>query len=233
MDRHHDQTGHDPTRHDSTPRESDERLAGRLAIPGDARPTLWRTPPGQQPGCLSPQLARLLLDDRTQDGDVVLDIDDDVAFAATAAATGRRHHALGGEHHLAAMSHAAGYLDLILLHWPRPAVNPHWLLRACRSLLGATGCVVVAVSADPDQRVAHLGPLGGAAATAGLRTIGHVAVLAPDVLGAATPVAVTGTLGGRRGSQHPSRPGTRHDPDPVTHPHTDLLIFGVEAAGDE
>src|SRR5262245_45906928 len=94
MDRHHDQTPHDPTRHDPTPLESDERLADRLAVPGGARPTLWRTPPAQQPGCLSPQLARLLLDERTQVGDVVLDIDDDVAFAATAAASGRRHHAL-------------------------------------------------------------------------------------------------------------------------------------------
>lgn len=233
MDRHHEQTGHDPTRPDSAPVESDERLAGRLAIPGNARPTLWRTPPAQQPGCLSPQLARLLLDDRTQVGDVVLDIDDDVAFAATAAATGRRHHALGGEHHLAAISHTAGYLDLILLHWPRPAVNPHWLLRACRSLLGVTGCVVVAVSADPDQRMAHLGALGGAAATAGLRTIGHVAALTPGVPDAATPVAVTGTPRGRRGGRHASRPAVGRDADGVAHPHTDLLIFGVEGARDE
>jgi hypothetical protein len=233
MDRHHEQTGHHPTRHDSTPPESDERLAGRLAIPGNARPTLWRTPPAQQPGCLSPQLARLLLDERTQVGDVVLDIDDDVAFAATAAATGRRHYALGGEHHLAAMNHTAGYLDLILLHWPRPAVNPHWLLRACRALLGIAGCVAVAVSADPDQRVAHLSALSGAAATAGLRTIGHVAVPTPGVPDAATPVAVTNTPPGHRAGPPTSGSAVGRNPHELAHPHTDLLIFGVERAGDE
>jgi hypothetical protein len=228
MDRHHDQT-----RHDSTQLESDERLADRLAVLGDARPTLWRTPPAQQSGCLSAQLARLLLDEHTQVGDVVLDIDDDVAFAATAAAAGRRHHALGGEHHLAAISHAAGYIDLILLHWPRPAVNPHWLLRACRSLLSITGCLVAAVSTDTERRVAHLSALGGAAATAGLRTIGHVAVLDPELPDAATRSAVTGTPRGRRGGQPANRPAEGRDADGVAHPHTDLLIFGVEGAGDE
>ena len=229
MDRHQDQTRPDPTGHHPTPAGFDEQIADRLAIPGHIEPAVWRTPPPQQPGCLSPELARLLLDDRTQVGDVVLDIDDDVAFAATAAATGRHHHALGGEHHLAAMSHAAGYLDLILLHWPRPAVNPHWLLRACRSLLGATGCVVVAVSADSEQRVAHISALGGAAATAGLRTIRHVAVLAPD---AATPVAATDPRRGRQGRHRANYPVAGAEPAWIVDPHTELLIFGVEASGN-
>ncbi|GAA0925076.1 hypothetical protein [Virgisporangium aurantiacum] len=173
MDRHHQQ-------HDCLGSRLDDHLADRLALPGEARPAIWRAAPAQQPGCLSPRLAHLLLDDQTKVEDVVLDIDDDIAFAATAAATGRRHHALGGAHHLATMSHAAGYLDLILLHWPRPAVNPRWLLTACRSLLGVAGRLVIAVSVDNGQRMAHLTALGGAAATAGLNKIRHIAALDPD-----------------------------------------------------
>src|SRR5689334_8001783 len=129
MDRHHDP--HHP--------EPDEQLADRLAISTDIRPTVWLTAPPKQPGRLSHEVARLLLDEHTQAGDIVVDVDDDAAFAATAAAIGRRHHALGGDTHMATLGHAAGYIDLILLHWPRPAINPHWLLRACRTLLCGAG----------------------------------------------------------------------------------------------
>ncbi|GAA0919847.1 hypothetical protein [Virgisporangium aurantiacum] len=219
MDRH----DHQHTRPGS---RLDAQLADRLALPGQASPAVWHVPPAQQPGCLSPQLADLLLNDQTQVGDVVLDIDDDVAFAATAVAAGRRHHTLGGAHHLAAMSPAAGYLDLILLHWPRPAVNPRWLLAECRSLLGAAGCLVIAVCVEGDQRVAHLTALGGAAAAAGLRPIRHVAALDPDSAPRSTPgVATHGT----------AMKSHRHS-HTVTHPHTDLLILAVgdvEATHDE
>ena len=84
MDRHHDQTPPDPARHDPPGPGFAEKSAERPAVSGDAQPTVWFTAPAQQPGCLSPQLARLILDDRTQVGDIVLDVDDDVAFAATA-----------------------------------------------------------------------------------------------------------------------------------------------------
>jgi hypothetical protein len=210
MDRHHDLYRPVP----------DQQLAERLAIPGEVRPTVWRTPPGEQPGCLSPELARLLLDGHTQIGDVIVDIDDDIALATTAAAAGRRHHALDGDIHLADLGHAAGYIDLILLHWPRPVVNPRNLLLACRPLLHTAGCVAVAVRVDADQRAAHLSALTGIASTAGLRTIRHITAVA------ATPPDAADLAGGRvRPSVHtpPARSGA--GVSDAVHPHTDLLIF--------
>ena len=49
-----------------------------------------------------------------------VDIDDDVALSAVAAETGRRHHGVGGAHRLVALGDAAGYVDLVVLRWPRP-----------------------------------------------------------------------------------------------------------------
>lgn len=184
MDRHR------PIRH-----RPDEQTAASGGVP----PVVWHLPSGVPPNCLSPQAAGLLLGTHSQPGDVVLDIDDDVAFAAAAAAAGRRHHALAGAQHLADIGRAGGYLDLILLHWPRPSINPRWLLEQCRSLLRPTGCLVIAAHLNPNQRAAHLSALDGAASTARLRRVRHVAVVA---LAAATPAAT---------------------PDP----HTDLLIFEV------
>ncbi|MEJ3745501.1 hypothetical protein WEI85_19690 [Actinomycetes bacterium KLBMP 9797] len=175
-------------------------------------------------------MARLLLSDRTKPGDVVLDVDDDVAFAATAAQMGRRHHALGGERYLASMSHAAGYIDLMLLHWPRPAVNPHRLLRACQPLFGSTGCLVVAVSAGADHRLAHLSALASAGTAVGLRTVQHVVVLAPD---AATSAATAEPSGGQRGRREAGPLARGHGVGEVRAPHTDLLIFQLGAADDE
>src|SRR5690348_2205520 len=103
-------------RHDPRPLEHDEHLADQFGVPGGARPTVWRTPAGTQPGCLSPQTAQLLLDGYTQPGDIAIDVDDDIAFAAAAAATGRHHHALGGHIHLATLGIAAEYIDMILVH---------------------------------------------------------------------------------------------------------------------
>jgi len=208
MDRHHD--AHHP--------EPDEQLADRLAISSDIRPIVWRTAPPQQPGCLSHEVARLLLNEHTQAGDIVVDVDDDTAFAATAAATGRRHHALGGDTHMATLGHAAGYIDLILLHWPRTAINPHWLLRACRTLLRGAGHLVIAVTVDPAHRVAQLSALGGAADTVGLRTVRHVAAVAPQ---AATPT------GRDRAATSPPRTA-----EPPLSPHTDLLIFRPDGHDD-
>ncbi|MBN1171101.1 MAG: hypothetical protein JXA67_02910 [Micromonosporaceae bacterium] len=174
------------------------------AAPEGQRCVLWGIPPTEQPGCLPQPLARWLLEAYTQDGDVIVDIDDDMTCAGVAAAMGRRHHALGGEQHLAAMSHAAGGVDLVLLHWPRAAVNPNWLLRACRSLLGDGGRVVIAVMVDADARVAHLSALTGAASTAGLAPVRHV-VVASQL--AATPAAVMAS-------------------------HADLLVFERAVADD-
>ena len=212
---------------------ADEPPADWAVLPGQPHPTVWRAQPAQQPGSLSPGVARRLLQERTQRGDVVLDLDDDIAFAATAAVTGRRSHALGGDQHLAAMGHAADMVDLILLHWPRPAVDPHWLLTACWSLAGAAGWVVIAVDSTLGQRVAHLSALAGAAATVGLRTAEHVAVIAPDPKppqdprpGAATPVA-----GPDR--HHGCFPAEAQLIAGAVGPHLDLLVLAPEEAGDE
>ncbi len=206
-------------------------------IPGGGPAVVWLAPPTT--GTLSPQLARLLLDEYTRRGDVVVDIDDDIAMAAATAETGRRHHALGGGHRVAGMGQAAGYVDLVLLSWPRPkATNPRWLLVACRTLLRHnTGVLVIAVRVPAPQRLSHLSALTGAARTVGLRDVRHVAAFDP----ATTP----GRRRHRSGAS-PAQPdldvhadpGTDdsggHTPpdaalhaDPVT-PHTDLLIFAAE-----
>jgi len=133
------------------------------------------------PDALSPQLARALLDEHTRRGDVVVDIDDNVAFAAAAEAA-RRHHALGGGNRLAPLGDASGYVDLVLLRWPRsqPA-NPRWLLVACRTRLRhGSGLLAVAVSVPAAHRISHLSALTGAAHAVGLRQVRHVAVLHPD-----------------------------------------------------
>jgi hypothetical protein len=120
--------------HEPAPQPAGGDATPDLAIPGEPRPRLvWA--PANPDGGLSPQLARFILDAYTATGDVVIDVDDDAAFAATAAQTGRRHHALGGTKHLATLGHAAGYIDLMLLRWPCDAAHPHWLFFACLALL--------------------------------------------------------------------------------------------------
>src|SRR5690348_14654293 len=79
----------------------------RCTVTGGVPPVVRGMPLGAPPGCLSPQVAELLLDTGTQNGDVVVD---DVAFAAAA---GRRHHALAGAQHLAVLHGVGGYVDLI------------------------------------------------------------------------------------------------------------------------
>src|SRR6266511_3779672 len=173
--------------------------ADALAVPGGVRPVVWRVD-AAAPHALSPQLARALLYEHTRRGDVVVDIDDDVAFAAAAAETARRHHALGGGHRLAPIGDAAGYVDLVLLRWPRTqAANPRWLLVACRTLLRhGSGVLAVAISVPAVHRTSHLSALTGAAAPPRSGATADGCGHAPA---AASPVA----------------------------PHTDLLIFATEA----
>src|SRR5437763_413837 len=207
--------------------------ADALAVPGGVRPVVWLAD-AAAPDALSPQLARALLDEHTRRGHVVVDIDDDVAFAAAAAETGRRHHALGGGHRLAPLGDAAGYVDLVLLRWPRSqAANPRWLLVACRTLLRhGSGVLAVAVSVPAAYRIAHLSALIGAAHAVSLRHVRHVAVLPP----AATPGSgrhpesgVAAPPDGHASTVTADRSG--HPPAVAggAAPHTDLLIFAVEA----
>jgi len=203
-----------------------------LAVPGGVRPVVWLAD-AATPRALSPQLARALLDEHTRRGDVVIDIDDDVAFAAAAAETGRRHHALGGGHRLAPLGEDAGYVDLVLLRWPQPhAANPRWLLVACRTLLRhGSGVLAVAVSVPAAHRVSHLSALTGAAHAVGLRQVRHVAVLHPDTTpgsghhpggAAAPPDTHASAATADRGGHAPAAAS------PAA-PHTDLLIFAAEA----
>lgn len=173
--------------------------------------------PGQRPGSLPVELAQLLLTRYTRAGDIVVDLDDDVALAAEAAASGRRHYA-AGDRGPAGVTDAAGCAQLVLLGWPRPPTDPRLLLTACRDLLGPSGLLAIAVRVGPTMRTAHLVALVGAARTAGLRLVGHlIAWTAP---GPQPPVA---------GDPHPEPGGEQPDrsgPSPVTTaPDTDLLIL--------
>jgi hypothetical protein len=219
-------TPSEPTRpgHDAT-------LAEQMAVPGGLRPEVWYAAAAERRGVLSPQLARRLLDAHTQTGDLVIDVDDDVAFAAAAAETDRRHHALGGDNQLATLGHAAGYVDLILLHWPRPQANPRWLLVACRALLRPNGRLVIAVAVPAAQRVPHLSALAGAAHTAELDPVGHLAA-----------VDATHTSSHRRdnagrtavstGDATPDSGVDRSCIGEVVQPHADLLVFQPRAGSD-
>jgi hypothetical protein len=209
-----------------------------LAVPGGVRPVVWLADAAARQA-LSPQLARALLDEHTRRGDIVVDIDDDVALAAAAAETGRRHHALGGGHRLATLGDAAGYVDLVLLSWPRPqAANPRWLMVACRTLLRHdTGVLVVALRVPALQRLSHLSALTGAARAVGLRDVRHVAAFDPATSperrhhrAGATPAEPDRDADTVPDTDHP---GCHTPPDTTPHvgvvtPHTDLLIFTAE-----
>jgi hypothetical protein len=205
--------------HDTRPHPQDEVAIAPLAIPGYGRPTVTRTV-ATSDGNLSAQLARMILDTHTSLGDVVLDIDNDSVFAAVAARSRRRHHALDGAQHMATMGHVAGYIDMILLHWPRSTINPRLLLIACRSLLATSGALVIVACAEPGARIRHLSALVGATATADLVLLEHVVAIdaAADT---ATRVAAPGNV------RRPQRiwfdgSGTVQ---PLV-PHTDVLVFG-------
>lgn len=164
--------------HEPAPPHGDND-ADVLAIPGDRLPWLVCAP-AVAGGDLSPQLAQLILDAYTTTNDVVIDVDNDKALAAAATQTGRRHHALAGLAGLTALDHAAGYIDLMLLRWPQPSVDPHWLFLTCRTLLRHAGHLVLAVSGDQQHRIAILSALSGAARTADLHIVDHVVVLTPQ-----------------------------------------------------
>jgi hypothetical protein len=147
------------------------------------------------------------------------------AAAAAAVDTGRRHHALGGAHRLAALGDAVGCVDLVLLRWPRPeATNPRWLLTACRTLLHDRGVFVVAVSIPAQHRIAHLTALTGAALAVGLRYLHHVAIVDPAADHAARSDIDCDGTSSRSGHTTGHAAAGRH----TVAPHTDLLIFTSE-----
>jgi hypothetical protein len=219
-------TPNEPTRPTRDAAEAD-----LLALPGGVRPDVWRAALPRT-GVLSQRLARLLLDEQTRRGDFVIDVDDDVPFAAAAAETGRRHYALGGHTRLAALGDAAGCADLVLLHWPRPHVNPRWLLAACRALLrDGSGVLVVAVTVPAAQRTSHLSALTGAAHAVGLRHVRHIAIVDPDIPDASAHPACAGDA---------TPPGPDADAGSQTTagagrptPHIDLLAFVAEVGHDD
>jgi hypothetical protein len=189
-------------------------------------PTVWHAPAHPEPRTLSAPLARQILDHLTQAGDIVVDVDDDAGFAAAAAESGRHHHSLGGLAQLMTMGRVAGRVDLVLLHWPQPSTNPRFLLAACRALQRpanrpttailrkaamSPGSLVIAVAVPAADRVATLSALTGAAHTAELEHVRHIAVTDD----ADTPRDATGPA--------------RHDDRPPGTPHTDLLILTPRA----
>jgi hypothetical protein len=99
------------------------------------RSAIWHVAePPATPGELAPELASRLLDAYTQPADLVIDVDEDVAFAAAATVTGRHHAALGGDTRLVALSRRAGTADLVVMRWPRHRPTP------ARSWLPADPC---------------------------------------------------------------------------------------------
>jgi hypothetical protein len=183
------------------------------------------TRPGQRPGSLPVELAQLLLTRYTRAGDIVVDLDDDVALAAEAAASGRRHYP-AGDRGPAGVADAAGCAQLVLLSWPRPPTDPRLLLEACRDLLGPSGRLALAVRVGPPMRAAHLVALVGAARTAGLRLVGHlIARTAPDAL---TPAA-----GDERRQPGEEQRDQSWPSSVTTAPDTDLLILQPEVGGHD
>ena len=212
--------------HDTRPDMTRDRAASSFATPGSRPPSVIRVAVTSD-GNLPPQFARLILEAYTSVGDVALDIDDDVSFAAVAAQTGRRHHALGGTQYLATMGHVAGYIDMILLHWPCPAANPRLLLIACRSLLRHAGVLVIAVRTGPQHRIRHLSALDGAATTADLHLIDHIAAFDPRA-DTATPVITP-----RRGTPRRGAAANAIESARLPLPHMDLLVYSPWVMSDQ
>jgi hypothetical protein len=171
-----------------------------------ARLTVWHTAPPGQPGSLPADLVRRLLDDHTQPGQVVIDLDDDPTILGVAAAIGRVHHMAPQP---ADISRQAGEANLVLVRWPRPAINPQHLLQTARDLLRDGGHLAIAVQVQPRQRTAHLSALTGAARTAGFQPVRHIVAIAPT-------------------DEDCAQTETVKESSP--HPHTDLLVFQTRTA---
>jgi hypothetical protein len=170
--------------------------------PAITRLTVWQTPAPDQPGCLTVELAQRLLDEHTQAGHVVIDLDDDHTLPGVAAAIGRGHHALAGHTDPGVIAAHVGRADLVLLRWPRPATNPRHLLQTAHTLLNASGLLAILVHVPAPKRTAHLVALTGAAHNTGFHPLRHIVAIAV----------------------------TDDPPEPLTegsrvHPHSDLLVF--------
>jgi hypothetical protein len=157
--------------------------------PARARLTVWHSPPPDRPGCLTVELAQQLLNEHTQSGQVVIDLDNDPSLPRIAAATDRDHHALDGHTDPDAIARYTASADLLLLRWPRPATNPRQLLQTGHTLLKDTGLLAIVIHVPAANRTAHLVALTGAAHNVGFRLLRHIVALAPadDSLGTRTP----------------------------------------------
>ena len=172
--------------HEQQPPPSAPRPTNPLAR---ARLTVWHSPPPDQPGCLTVELAQRLLDEHTQAGQVVIDLDDDPDLPGIAAATDRGHHALDGHTDPDVIARYAAGADLLLLHWPRPATNPRHLLQTAHTLLKDAGLLAIVVHVPAANRTAHLVALTGAAHNVGFHLLRHIVAVAPtdDLPGPPTP----------------------------------------------
>jgi hypothetical protein len=168
--------------------------------------TVWPIPSPDQAGSLTIEQARRLLDDHTQPGQIVIDLDHDPVLPDVAAATGRIHHALDGHTDPDVITRHTAHADLFLLRWPRPPTNPQHLLQTARTLLKDTGLLAIVTHLPTSKRTAHLTALTGAAHNVGLRLQRHIAMIVPT----------------DEHSGQPTPPGTPQ-------PHTDVLIFQSQA----
>jgi hypothetical protein len=170
--------------------------------PAITRLTVWHTPPPDQPGSLTIELAQRLLDDHTQAGHVVIDLDDDPTLPGVAAATRRGLHVLTSHTDPRVIARRTARADLLLLRWPRPATNPRHLLQTARTLLKPTGLLAIVIHVPAPKRTAHLVALTGAAHNAGFHLLRHIVAIAPT-----------------DDTADPPTPGR------AAYPHTELLIF--------
>jgi hypothetical protein len=170
--------------------------------PARARLTVWHSPPPDQPGRLTVELAQRMLDEHTQAGQVVIDLDDDPGLPGIAAATDRGHHALDGHTDPDVIARYTAGADLLLMRWPRPATNPRHLLQTAHILLKDAGLLAIVIHVPAANRTAHLVALTSAAHNVGFHLLRHIVAIAPT-------------------EDIPGRPTRGQTP----HPHTELLIL--------
>jgi len=187
-------------------------------VPGDppVPVTVWWVPAADA-GRIYERLVTRLLAAYTRRGQVVFDAGCDPALGHVAAAAGRRHRA---DPRSGASGEDTQGAPLAVAEWPllRAGLDPVIVLGGLRRRLRPGGCLAVIVaSAPPGQPPTELGPLVGAARTAGLIYLQHVVAVHARADGdTLTPQPAIDPVALRRSR----RGGAAH-----LRIHTDVLVF--------
>lgn len=157
------------------------------AITENGPATVWRIAddvcaadaPATTGGPLSSRLARRLVTIYSEPADTVADLDDDTALRQATVATGRTYRATPPRD--ASTDGQPRQAALVVARWPRPDAQTDGILTTCRRHLADDGCVVLVVTTTTGPaRSDHARAVLAAAATAGLRHLHDIAVLAAD-----------------------------------------------------